>query len=68
MEEAFRRGIGTVGRIHLPRNYLGDRSLCDVTTMKLHGFYDASGKAYAAVVYLRVVFSDGFTTMQRWCT
>ena len=49
-----------VGIIHVPRNYLADRNLTDVKAMELHGFSDASGKAYAAVVYLRVVFEDGF--------
>ena len=50
-----------VGRIHVPRNYLEDGNLSDVRTMELHGFCAASGKAYAAVVYLRVVFCDGVT-------
>ena len=43
----------------IDRNYLGHRSLSDVTDMQLHGFADASNKAYACVVYLRVLFNNG---------
>ena len=48
----------------IERNYLCQRNLCDVKDMQLHGFADASGKAYACVIYLRVLFDNGevFTT------
>ncbi|KRY24561.1 hypothetical protein T03_17300, partial [Trichinella britovi] len=34
-------------------------SVEDITRMELHGFADASGKVYGAVVYLRLTHSDG---------
>ena len=41
------------------RNYLNQRNLSDVTDVQCHGFSDASGKAYASVVYLRIFFDNG---------
>lgn len=44
--------------IEIPRNYFTGRNLKDVKSAQLHGFSDASKKAYAAVVYLRFTFVD----------
>ena len=41
------------------RNYLSRRDLSDVIDMQLHGFSDASGQAYACVIYLRIMFKNG---------
>ena len=45
--------------IVMKRNYLGDWNLSDVSDIQLHGFADASGKAYASVVYLRFTLNNG---------
>ena len=45
--------------IVLDRHYLCSLNLSDVADMQLHGFADASGKAYACVVYLRVTMNNG---------
>ena len=47
-----------IGQIFLPRYYLGGRALSSLKSIAVHGFSDASGKAYAAVVYLRLIFED----------
>ena len=53
------KNVGTMSSICIPRNYLNGRKLLDVTNIDIHGFCNASGKAYAAVVYLRATFSSG---------
>ena len=42
---------------HIPRYYYSKESC--ITTAELHGFCDASDKAYAAAVYLRMTDSNG---------
>ena len=54
------KNIQKVPVIRVPRFYLqGGGDLNDVKTAQLHGFCDASGKAYGCVVYLRVEFVGG---------
>ena len=48
-----------LNRIKVPRCYVLPQ--LPVLCHKLHGFSDASEKAYAAVVYLRTVYDDGKT-------
>ena len=45
-----------LAEIRIPRCYFSTFS--ERQRIELHGFCDASGKAYAAVVYLRAVFND----------
>ena len=43
--------------VHIPRFYF--RNLNSFCNVELHGFCDASCKAYAAVVYIRAISADG---------
>ena len=49
--------LETLSEIRISRYYL--IPLKKIVTVQLHGFSDASTRAYAAVVYLRCVYSDG---------
>lgn len=56
----WRYGLGTVNSHPIPRRYAdNDHS---TATVEMHGFCDASLRAYAAVLYLRVVGSNGNST------
>lgn len=57
LEEDFHR----VEDISIPRYVLGGPKISDV---QLHGFADASMKAYAAAVYVRTISDEGSTTVQ----
>ena len=48
--------LGTLSSISIDRCYFASHAT--TVTLQLHGFYDASVEAYAAVVYLRVTYSD----------
>ena len=49
--------IKSLNGIRIPRCYFQER--CTTTNIQLHAFSDASEKAYAAAVYLRLTYSDG---------
>lgn len=48
-----------VGEVQLKRHYFHKKSLSELQSVQLHGFADASQRAYGAVVYLRVELTDG---------
>ncbi|XP_068734548.1 uncharacterized protein [Montipora capricornis] len=48
-----------VGVVQLKRHYFHGKSLSELQSVPLHGFADASERAYGGVVYLRVELTDG---------
>ncbi|XP_068739617.1 uncharacterized protein [Montipora capricornis] len=48
-----------VGVVQLNRHYFHGKSLSELESVQIHGFADASERAYGAVVYLRVELADG---------
>ena len=57
--EKLLKSVGECEEICIPRNYIAGWKINDVARIELHGFGDASGKAYACVIYLRAVFASG---------
>ena len=54
--EAWRKSLPLLADIRLPRHYYDGRQ---PQSISLHGFSDASTKAFSAVVYLRAVYETG---------
>ena len=48
-----------VGVVLLNRHYFHGKSLSELQSVQIHGFADASERAYGAAVYLRVELTDG---------
>ena len=53
------KGASELNVLKIPRFYLADNNLDEVDHLELHGFSDSSAKAYAAVVYMRIVLKNG---------
>ena len=51
-------GLKALGQWRIPRSFTGSR-WCDIRSMQLHGFGDASPKGYGACVYLQAEMVDG---------
>ena len=54
--EKWRTSLPLLAEVRLPRHYFGGRKPKEIS---LHGFSDASAKAFSAVVYLRAVYETG---------
>ena len=54
--ESWRKSLPLLADIRLPRHYCDGRK---PQSLSLHGFSDASTKAFSAVVYLRAVYETG---------
>ena len=60
--KSFINNLSAVKNIRVPRCYANyPQTKSTVRSYQIHGFSDASEKAYAAVVYLRTEFSNGET-------
>lgn len=59
----FLTSLPTSEQIRIPRQVLSSNAVC----YELHGFGDASQKAYGACVYVRSIFSDGRASMRLVC-
>ena len=60
--KSFINDLSAVKNIRVPRCYANyPQTKSTVRSYQIHGFSDASEKAYAAVVYLRTEFSNGET-------
>ena len=51
------RELLALSQVRIPRCYLSFQR--EILLYQLHGFSDASEKAYAAVIYMRIVYTDG---------
>ena len=56
----FTRGLETLSQIKVPRYYHIHQHT--PVTLQIHGFSDASDRAYAAVIYLRTVYNNGMVS------
>ena len=54
--------------IELPRFCLKDFSFDDINGIEMHGFSDASLKAYGCVIYLKFIFKDGKVVTMFLCS
>ena len=54
--EKWRTSLPLLAQVRLPRHYFGGRKPKEIS---LHGFSDASARAFSAVVYLRAVYETG---------
>ena len=60
--KSFINDLKALAKIRVPRCYTNySPAQSDVVSYQIHGFWDASERAYAAVVYLRTEFSNGET-------
>ncbi|KAJ8976529.1 hypothetical protein NQ317_015550 [Molorchus minor] len=60
----FRDQLSSINRLKLPRHVL----LSNAVRIELHGFADASEKAYGCCVYVRSIDSDGNVAVKLFCS
>ena len=58
--DLFKGGLETLSQIRVPRYYHIHQHTPSI--VQIHGFSDASDRAYTAVIYLRTVYSDGMVS------
>ena len=61
-------GLTKLKPLYISRFYLDNYSLEEIKSVEMHGFSDASARAYPSCIYLKFILYDGNTLVKFSCS